>query len=41
MALLINKNIFWNFFKLMAQPFVTLRWEWLLNVARISIEYLK
>ena len=41
MALFINKDVHWKFLKLMAEPFVTLRQEWLLNVVRILIEYLK
>ena len=41
MALFIKKECLLKFLKFMAQPFVTLRQEWLKNVVHISIEYLK
>ena len=41
MALFIKKECLLKLLKFMAQPFVTLRQEWLKNVVRISIEYLK
>ena len=39
MALFINKDVLRNFLKVMAQPFVTLRRDWLLNSFKWSMHF--